>query len=203
MGPEGAVNILYRREIAGGATTRDSARGEGRRVPRELRESLHRRAPRLRRRHHRASETRARLIAAFARLREQARHESAEEARKHPAVSERDGKAPRRQPRRDRGARSSAPAATSASRRSPSTPTPTAPRRTSRCRLGRASLGPAPPRESYLRSTRILEAAKRTGADAVHPGYGFLAENAAFAAACADAGLTFIGPTPEAIAAMG
>src|SRR4051812_22425415 len=64
-------------------------------------------------------------------------------------------------------------------------------------------IGPAPSRESYLRIDRILDAAKKTGADAIHPGYGFLAENAQFARACADAGLTFIGPSPESIEAMG
>ena len=64
-------------------------------------------------------------------------------------------------------------------------------------------IGPSAPRESYLRIDRIIDAARRSGADAVHPGYGFLAEIAVFAAACRDAGLTFIGPTPEAIALMG
>ena len=64
-------------------------------------------------------------------------------------------------------------------------------------------IGGAAPRDSYLRADRILEAAKATGAQAVHPGYGFLSENAAFAQACADAGIVFIGPPPAAIAAMG
>ena len=64
-------------------------------------------------------------------------------------------------------------------------------------------VGPSPAVESYLRIDRLIDAARRTGADAVHPGYGFLAENAAFASACRDAGLTFIGPSPDAIALMG
>ncbi|MER5763182.1 biotin carboxylase N-terminal domain-containing protein [Streptomyces sp. NPDC002082] len=64
-------------------------------------------------------------------------------------------------------------------------------------------IGPAAAAESYLSVERLLDAARRTGAEAVHPGYGFLAENAAFAAACADAGLAFIGPPAAAISLMG
>jgi 3-methylcrotonyl-CoA carboxylase alpha subunit len=64
-------------------------------------------------------------------------------------------------------------------------------------------IGGAAPRDSYLRIERILDAARRTGAQAIHPGYGFLSENEAFAQACADAGIVFIGPPASAIAAMG
>jgi 3-methylcrotonyl-CoA carboxylase alpha subunit len=65
------------------------------------------------------------------------------------------------------------------------------------------AIGGSAPRDSYLRWERIIEAAKATGAEAIHPGYGFLSENEAFAAACAEAGLVFIGPPASAIQAMG
>ena len=64
-------------------------------------------------------------------------------------------------------------------------------------------IGPAPSRESYLRAGAIVELAQQIGADAIHPGYGFLSERAEFARLCRDAGVTFIGPSPEAIDAMG
>ena len=64
-------------------------------------------------------------------------------------------------------------------------------------------IGAAPSAESYLRGARIIEAAEKTGAEAIHPGYGFLSEREWFARAVRDAGLTFIGPPAEAIAAMG
>ena len=64
-------------------------------------------------------------------------------------------------------------------------------------------VGGARPSESYLRADRILEAARQTGAEAIHPGYGFLSENAEFAEACEAAGIVFIGPTPEQMRAFG
>ncbi|MBS1782212.1 MAG: acetyl-CoA carboxylase biotin carboxylase subunit [Bacteroidetes bacterium] len=64
-------------------------------------------------------------------------------------------------------------------------------------------IGPAPSSQSYLRAEKILSAAKKTGADAIHPGYGFLSENASFSKACADAGITFIGPSEYSINMMG
>ncbi|WDR34042.1 acetyl/propionyl/methylcrotonyl-CoA carboxylase subunit alpha [Pseudomonas serboccidentalis] len=65
------------------------------------------------------------------------------------------------------------------------------------------NIGPAPVQQSYLNIAAILDAARRSGADAIHPGYGFLSENAGFARACEEAGLTFIGPSAEAIELMG
>ena len=64
-------------------------------------------------------------------------------------------------------------------------------------------IGPPPGRESYLKVPRIIAAAEITGADAIHPGYGFLAENAGFAEICTTSGIKFIGPTPAMISAMG
>ena len=64
-------------------------------------------------------------------------------------------------------------------------------------------IGKAPSSESYLSMAAIFDAAKKSGADAIHPGYGFLAENAGFAEACRERGLAFIGPPPSAVALMG
>src|SRR5215467_7310923 len=64
-------------------------------------------------------------------------------------------------------------------------------------------IGPAPAAASYLAAERLIAAARHAGADCIHPGYGFLAENAEFAAACAAAAIAFVGPPPEAIRAMG
>src|SRR3954466_11083798 len=64
-------------------------------------------------------------------------------------------------------------------------------------------IGPAPAAQSYLAKEKIIDAARRSKAEAVHPGYGFLSENAFFAQDCQDAGLTFIGPSPASIALMG
>ncbi len=75
--------------------------------------------------------------------------------------------------------------------------------RTSPTPTRRSGCPATPPVETYLRTDLIIEAARRTGADAIHPGYGFLAENADFAAAVTDAGLTWVGPSAKAIAAMG
>ena len=90
-----------------------------------------------------------------------------------------------------------------ASARSPSTRRPTATRPTSREADEAHLLGPPVPAESYLNVERLLETASEAGAEAIHPGYGFLAENAEFAAACEEAGITFIGPPASAIEAMG
>jgi geranyl-CoA carboxylase alpha subunit len=65
------------------------------------------------------------------------------------------------------------------------------------------AIGPAPPAQSYLNAAAILDAARRTGSDAIHPGYGFLSENAAFAGECRAAGVAFIGPSPESMARLG
>src|SRR5678815_2240166 len=66
----------------------------------------------------------------------------------------------------------------------------------------RDGLGPPPPKDSYLNVEALVRAAKETGAEAVHPGYGFVSENAEFARACTDAGVVFVGPPPESMGRM-
>src|SRR6267142_1147993 len=85
------------------------------------------------------------------------------------------------------------------------TVTSDADRRAPHARAGDESvaIGPAPAAESYLNASAILDAARRTGAEAIHPGYGFLSENAAFAAECRAAGIVFIGPAPESMERLG
>src|ERR1700687_190594 len=68
---------------------------------------------------------------------------------------------------------------------------------------GAYPIGPAPSRESYLRIDKLMDVARRSGCNALHPGYGFLAENPALPRACAEASITFIGPSAEAMEAMG
>ena len=98
---------------------------------------------------------------------------------------------------------SSAPARTSAFRPSPSTPKPTATAYRSAFADQAICIGPAKSARSYLDIPSIISAAEIAHVDAIHPGYGFLSENAGFAEVCRVSGIKFIGPSPEVIASMG
>ena len=202
MGAEGAVNILYKRELDAAA---DVAAARAARIA-EYREKFANpyiaAAARLHRRGHPAAPDARQADCRARRARDQARPQSAQEARQHSRCDSPCAKCSSPIAARSPCA-SFARAATWASRRWRCISDCDRAARHVRMADEAVAIGASPPAESYLRIDRLIDAARASGADAVHPGYGFLSENEDFAAACRDAGLTFIGPTPEAIALMG
>ena len=110
---------------------------------------------------------------------------------------------PHRQSRRNRRPNRASLPRNGHSSPSPSIATPTAPRCMSAWPTKPIPIGPAPSRESYLRIDKLMDVARRAGCDALHPGYGFLAENPELPRACAANHITFIGPSPEAMERLG
>ena len=192
------VGTFYRAPEPGGGAVR-----EGRRRGREGEDALHRRGDEAdeRDRGRRGGDDRRRSSRRTASRSSSARSSSRSVQRRGGPLMFQQG--PRRQPRGDRAPDHRGLQGARASRRSPSTPRPTATRSTCRSADESVCIGPAAPAGSYLNITSIVAAAEITGADAVHPGYGFLAENAHFAEILGEVGLTWIGPSPEAIRKMG